>query len=699
MRASLAQAVHQALRQSAPRLDFFPFEGGLDMISSPLKMAPGRVTQAQNFDVTVNGGYRRPQGYERHDGRPRPSDAAYATLGVVITGAFAVGNTITGVTSAATAVVAQVVAADPPTSAYLVITKISGTFTNGETLNVAASPQGTTNSVATVDGASTRLLHAQFKNAAADIYRADILAVPGSGSVLGVIRHGGVTYAIRNNAGATAAEMYKSSAGGWVAVSLGEEIRFTAGSGDIDEGDTLTQGGVTAVVRRVVITSGTLGGGTAAGKLILSGRAGGNYAAGAATTSGAGALTLSAVQTAITMLPNGRFEFVKANFGGAANTTRIYGCDGVNRGFEFDGTYFVPIDTGMTTDAPTHVAFHKFHLFFSFGGSVQHSGIGTPYVWSPIVGASEMGMGDTVTGFMVQPAGETSAALAVFTRNRTSIIYGDSAADFELRQYREELGAYAWTIQDIGFTMFLDDRGFTSMSTAQEYGNFITNALTYHIQALVNTKRLIVSASMVARDLSQYRVFFTDKTALYFTFVGRKLIGIMPQMFADRVKCAYSGEETDGAEMMLFGDDAGIVYELESGTSHDGDAIEFYLDLPFHFSKTPRSKKRYRGGLFELTGEGYAAFSFSFTMGYGAGDVDTDPTQTLTSSFSSGHWDTGTWDVGIWDGRSLLPIEFDLTGSAENIALRVYGNADYYDPITFHGVMLELSDRRRLRAS
>jgi hypothetical protein len=66
---------------------------------------------------------------------------------------------------------------------------------------------------------------------------------------------------------------------------------------------------------------------------------------------------------------------------------------------------FVPIDTGMTADVPKHITAHKYQLFFSFYGSVQHSVPGLPYQWSAIVGASEIALGDDVTGFMVQPGG------------------------------------------------------------------------------------------------------------------------------------------------------------------------------------------------------------------------------------------------------------------------------------------------------
>ena len=151
--------------------EFIQFSGGVDLVSPPLSMGTGFCQAAQNMECDINNGYRRVDGYERFDGRPEPSEQTYAILAITLTGAIAVGNTVTGVTSAATGYVLAVV------SGYLVITKITGTFVSGETLNVAAAPQATTTAAAITDGASTPLLHAQYKNLAADEYRDDIAAV------------------------------------------------------------------------------------------------------------------------------------------------------------------------------------------------------------------------------------------------------------------------------------------------------------------------------------------------------------------------------------------------------------------------------------------------------------------------------------------------------------------------------------------
>lgn len=74
-----------------------------------------------------------------------------------------------------------------------------------------------------------------------------------------------------------------------------ETVAFATGTAAYQAGETLTQGGVTAIIHRVHLTSGTFGAGNAAGFLTLRSRAGGNFAAGLAT-SPSGSATLSAAQ-------------------------------------------------------------------------------------------------------------------------------------------------------------------------------------------------------------------------------------------------------------------------------------------------------------------------------------------------------------------------------------------------------------------
>lgn len=679
----------------AIKSEYIDFNGGLDLVTPSMKARPGTLRKAQNFEIDVNGGYQDIKGYERFDGRPGPSDAIYAILPVTITGTIAVGNTITGVTSGATAVVAAL----PVDSSYLVITKIVGVFV-AETLNVGGTPQATSSAGATIEGASTTQLSAQYFNAAADIYRADIAAVPGSGSILGLFRVGTIKYAFRNNSGGTAAEMYKSSASGWTLVALGRELSFTSGGTiEIVEGNTITgaTSAATGVVSRVVLTSGTWAGGNAAGKFILSSQTGTFVAENLNVGANPNLATIAGNSTAITLQPNGRFEVELGNFGGQLSQRRAYGCDKVNRGWEFDGTVFVPIDTGMSPDNPTHVAVHKNHLFFSFDSSVQHSSIGNPYIWSPITGASEIATQDTVTGFKPEPGVQTGASLGIYNRNSIHVLYGSSSADWNLVQYRDEIGAYPYTIQQLSSTMFLDDRGIANLATTQAFGNFQYATISNLIKQFIVQHRGQATGSCIVRDKNQYRIFFSDGYGLYITMAGNKVMGIMPVLFSNPVTCVFSLETTDGTEEIFFGSSNGFVYHLDAGTSLDGGVIEAFIYLHYYNSKSVNIRKTYKDATIESSGTGYSSFNFGFELGYSSSDIYQPPSETVDISFGSVNWDSFVWDTFVWDLQTLSPSMIDIGGTAENISFIISKSSDYMNPARHSGLLLNYVFRRQIK--
>lgn len=672
------------------------FNGGLDVVTTPLQMKPGFCRDAQNYEQDINGGYARSSGYERYDGKAKPSDAAYAMLDATLTGAVSVGDVVTGATSGA---VGTVIAIE--SSPYrLVLTKITGTFVT-ETLTVSAVPQATCVGPQIIDGAATALLGAQYRNLAADVYRALIAAVPGDGDVLGVWWYNDALYAWRNNVGNTAAVMHKATGTGWVAVTMQEEVSFTDANVGVGDGDTLTQGGVTATISRVVLQTGTLESGVNTGRFIITGRSGGNFAAGAATSTGSGAATLSGAQAAIAFNPGGRFEFANYSFTGAS-AQKMYGCDGVSRAFEFDGTTLVPIATGMESAAapytyPSHIAVHKGHLFLAYVNSVQHSRPGYPYQWNVIVGAGEIAMGDDVTAFQVQPGGQGEAALAIFTRNQFSILYGKTVDDWNLVPFRFESGCLPYTAQFMASSIYLDDRGLTSLAAVQAYGNFEDATISKLIQPWLRERKPLAVDSCVVRAKNQYRLFFSSGAALYVTMDGGKVLGMMPQLFEHVPTCVCSSEESGGDEVMFFGSTNGMVYQMDRGTSFDGEAIDAWLDLAFNNFGSPRVIKRFRHVMFEVAGLGYAEFGFTYDLNYGGTDTAQPGTQTIEAALQPVYWDSFTWDSFVWDGAALMPARGDVGGSAENISIKIRSNSDYFEPLKLSGALIQLSVRRDMR--
>lgn len=672
--------------------DLVRLTGGMDLITPTLSLPPGFTRNSINFEANQQGGYTRVQGYERMDGRASPSDATFGIVQVTGLGTIPVGSTITGSVSAVTAVVIYV------GGGMVAFTKSTGTFQVGENLLVAAVPQGAVSALG--PSTTSSQFSAQIRNLAADAYRSDITAVPGSGPVRGVVYLNGRVYAFRNNAGGTALGVYRSSPTGWVAVPLGSRIAFSAGAVQPVEGQTINgqTSGATAIVRRVATRTGAWSG-TATGFFIVD-TVTGTFQSGENIRVGAVVQAVAAsTMQAITLLPGGRLEFDQFNFAGSNGQRRMraYGADGVNPGFEFDGTTLAPILTGMPVDAPTHVAVHKNHVFFSFGPSVQHSGVNAPFTWTAVAGAAELLVKGDVTNFQVQAGAQDTGAMLITSRNSTSVLYGTSSADWNLVTYEDTTGALAYTTQNIGKTYMLDDRGVLSLANTLAYGNFDSASITQQIQPWLEQRQSSVLASTCSRRKTQYRLYFGDGSALHMTFKAGKLVGAMPQQFPHIFNVACEGEDGTGLQVIYVGATNGFVYQLDAGTSFDGEDIGASMPLVFNSIRSPRIRKRYRKAALEVTGSGYGEFSFSYQLGYNVSTIAQPGTVDHALPLTATFWDEFVWDQFVWDGVNLAPEECELDGTAENISVIVASVGDYFESFTINSIVLHYTPRRGMR--
>jgi hypothetical protein len=673
-----ASKVIRALAGSNTQTEYFPLTGGLNLEASTFRLTAGEALDAQNYEPFVNGGYRRIYGYERFSGLPKPSDAQYWIIDCTFAegASFAIYDTVTGLTSGATGKWLK------SESGSVVLTAVTGTFQSGEELQVAAVTQATSTSTAS-QVVGSQQLDAEYNNRAADYYRSQILEVPGSGAVRGVVWFDGVVYAFRNAPGGGSCNLYKSTASGWSQISFHHELAFTSGSSEYAEGETVTQGGVSATVKRVCLQSGTWGAGTAAGRLIITTPAGGNFAAGA--ISGGGTATASGAQTAITLLPNGKFTFDKYNFGAGR---RVYGADGVNRAFEFDGDILAPIKTGMTTDTPTHIRAHKKHLFLSFGSSLQHSSLGLPFQWSAVTGALELSPGDVITGILPQGGDSTTGALAIFCRNSTHMLYGSSSSDWVLNVAVPDVGAAPYTVQQIGRARYLDDRGICDLLQTQTFGNFAASSLSVKVQSLVDRLRGHATTSSTLPSQNQYRVYFDDGQVLVMTFSGNKVLGVMPLLYSHVVRCIDVDEDANGGEVVFFGSDDGYVFQAEKGSSFDGGNIEAYIRLAFNTSKSFSLRKRYKKASIEITSGTYSVLRIQPDFSFGDPDIASHQVIDNVMLGAGAIWGIENWGTFVWGGTDHAPIHVKLDGVGNSMELLFYSTSDEYEPHILHGVVI-----------
>lgn len=679
------------MRMPQTLFDYFSLNGGLNIVSPPLSLPPGVCRDAINYEVGIDGGYNRIKGYERFSGLQEPSSATYVCIPCEITGDINIGDIVEGDTSAVNGKVIAV------TENKVFVTQSGTGYLVGETLSISAVVVATiSDSVLPSGGADSPALDARYLADSANVYRALIQKVPGSGPVRGVWLYAGTAYAFRDNEDASAARMYKSSNTGWQLVDLGFEIAFTNANTNVTDGDTLTQGINTATIARVVVESGTLQSGTNTGKLILKDISGA-FTTGAATSTGGGSLSLFGASSAITLQPGGRYEFENYNFSGLSITKRMYGVNGVNRGWEFDGEVFVPIKTGLVDDKPSCLAAHVNYLFYGYQSSVLFSGIGAPYNFTDIAGGGEIAMGDDVTGFLSLTESQDTSALAVFSNNSTNVIYGSSKDTFVRKNLNKESGGKPRTKRIIGEGYVFDSLGVRQIAATQNFGNFTQAQITNPIRPFVLEKRSKAIGSCISRHKDQYRLFFNDGYVLHVTVNNQSISGIMPIKLDHTLACIESIETDDGDEYILGGGTDGYVYRFEKGTSFDGLPIDAYINLAFAYQKGPRIKKHFRKAVYEVTGQGYAEIECTFDLGYATSEIASPNLSYLNAPSNPVFWDSFTWDSFFWDGKSLLPIEHKLDGSAENISLILRSRSDAFQSYAVNSATIHYTPRRALR--
>lgn len=575
---------------------------------------------------------------------------------------------------------------------------------------MTAQAFATAASVSSERSATTDELDATYIQSAIESARAKVNPPPGSGRLRGVWYYGGNAYAFRDDATASQCRMYVSAGTGWDLVDLGHTIGFEGGTREIADGTTIhgAASGASATVSRVVLRSGDWTTGDATGILCLTAITGNFIPDESLTASGGGFsagfssgfetetfATSTDRQQAVQLRPGGRCEFVNHNFGGHSGTERMYGADGVSSAFEFDGTVFVPIATGMATDTPSHIAAHKNQLILTFeGGSLQHSGVGNPYAWTILAGAAEIGFGEEIVGIL-----SLRGVLAIFGRNRLGLLYGNSSDDWALDILSEEAGAIEWTIQDIATAVYLDDRGIRALDATQAFGDFRMNTLSRDVEPIFRTKRaagVTPVASIKVREKDQYRLFWSDGTGLTM-YLGRKKPEILTFDLGMAVHAICTAEDADGNEVILFGSADGYVYQLDAGTSLDGSAVGAFVRLAFNHVGSPSYDKRWHKVGIEMTADDNTTLAVVNEFAYAAAEQPPSVEQSIEVPGAGGFWDEDNFDQFNWSSPINGTAETFIDGIGKNISIAIVSSATYEAAHTLHGVTLHYSERRMLR--
>ena len=164
------------------------------------------------------------------------------------------------------------------------------------------------------------------------------------------------------------------------------------------------------------------------------------------------------------------------------------------------------------------------------------------------------------------------------------------------------------------------------------------------------------------------------------------------------VNCSCSAETYGGGdELIYFGSPNGFVYQMERGTSFDGLPIGANLSLVFNSSKLYRFLKKYRRLTFEMIGTGYAEFFSTYDLNYSLSETAQPNPIFNVINLAISYWDSFVWDSFVWDGTPLANMSMAIDGSAQNIAITIKSNQNYFAPVKFTGANIEYTPLRYLR--
>lgn len=679
------------MAQSPPRLDIVPLAGGVDQVTTPVLVEPGKLITCSNFEPDINGGYRRMGGFERFDGKQSPTDADY-TYVTTNSALISVGDTVATAGLTASGYVLFVSGSD------IAVSMTAGTFAPNDDLYVGATLVGQVLTVS-VNAAETVDDHTAIKKELANYIRTFISAPPGEGPIRGLWEYKNIVYAFRDNVGATVGQMYKSSPSGWQLVNGGTEIQFSGAVGEIFDGDTITgfTSGATATVVRALLRTGTW---TVAGvgTLVISPVSGTFNASEELRVGGVKKAMSASLATLITLPAGGKYDFDNYNFFAQADTLRMYFANGVGVIHEFDGTNLIPIRTGLGNDRPTFIKGHKGHLVIGIQSSLQMSSVGNPYSWTALTGAAELGLGDTITGLQPQRGDAQTASMIITTKRKTLMLYGNSSSDFRIITLSPDTGGEAYTLQNINTPYMLDTKGVVSALETLDFGNFELGVKTRLVQPFINDLQGNATSSMIVRTQNQYRIFKNDGTGLILQ-VSKEDNGNVTFFDYGTVIANVSTSyiDTNGVERRMIGSTDGMVYEIDKGTSFDGNSIVAYFLTVFNTVKSAHVRKRFRRVNVQTRSNGRTVINVGYDLSYGSSDNIAGNISSKTNTGSGGFWGSFIWDNFTWDGSYAEQLTVDTPGTGDSLAVIVNTDRDDMLPFTIHTLIFNYSFGRMER--
>lgn len=650
----------------------FEFKGGLVSNLSPLQhgtQAPGSARILRNFEPSVEGGYTRIQGFAKYDDAFIPAFGEPKVHGSSQTGTtLIIGNLYQS----------------PVEGNTFTVAGVTGTYeiaTGGVSFSLA-------------NKRATLTLTTSLDSSPAD--KAAVTFISQVGLTTGIAAWQSSVIAVRNN------NVYSSTGSDWTRINVpsygtvlvnggsqtGAALIVDGLTGIPQAGDTFTVAGIELIYTVTATATVSSGGATLAINPNLA--------------------TSPADNAAITFLTANRTgtnknRFTKYRIG---TFEKIAAVDGTNYPFVYNSTTYTQLNNAPSDVlGAEHIVFFKNQLFLAKGDVLTFTAPYTDNDFNPANGAGNISIGSTITGLVV-----FREQLVIFAEDKIDRLTGNTLSDFVLQPIARNIGCVDRdTIQEIGSdVMFLGPDGLRLLSATDRIGDVDLAVVSKPIQKEVTdvTTTNTSFASVVIKKKSQYRLLGFNQntnTSAATGILGTQLAGETATYFGWAELRGIKAFVADSdyhlrVETVVFANEDGHAYEMDTGSSFDGANINATFSTPFVPVTDPRLRKAFYKLVLYIDPQGSVGITANLKL-----DFDDEgliqPSSIIFSNTTGtvGFYGSPTATYGTAKFGSKLKKVFDtqVVGSGFTVSLQF--TSDSIDPpFSLDAATLEFStfDRR-----
>ena len=308
------------------------------------------------------------------------------------------------------------------------------------------------------------------------------------------------------------------------------------------------------------------------------------------------------VSTATNTLKSRHFTF---NFTGVEKTLFVdgKGYPGIYESAANTMSFMSSSDSADIEGSDNAVIF-KNTAFFAKGHNIFFTAPATIDDFSVANGAGTINVANDITGMIV-----FREQLIIFTTDTIKRLVGNTASDFTLEPITDKIGCTnSDTIQEFGGDIiYLSPDGIRLLGATDRIGDF---ALDVASDNIVNDAKAFIAqtdnfCSVLVRNKSQYRIFSylpSVQKSIAQGLIATKFIaqggeGISwsttKGIKANVADSTYAGSD----EVVMFANNDGFCYEMDSGNSFDNEKIESIYESPY----MPITDSQLRKTLYKLT--------------------------------------------------------------------------------------------------